>query len=572
VKKRIQIKTACARCLLTIVFVLTLPVVVQAQFIFVTNNGAITITGYTGPGGAVTIPISTNGLPVTSIGDSAFFFNDTVTSVIIPNGVTNIGSSAFQGCSSMAEMTLPNSIIHIGDYAFYSCDGLTNVTIPDNVKSIGEGAFNQCGILTNITIPKSVTDIGSFAFASCYNLSAITVDALNTAYAGTNGVLFDKSIATLIQFPGGKAGSYTVPDSVINIGDNSFTGCGGLTSVTIPNSVTSIGFGAFSSCAELTNILMPNSLTSIGGHAFDYCVKLNNFTIGSNVTNIGDYAFLYCFSMTAFDVAASNSFFSSVAGVLFNQNKTLLVQYPPGKVGGYTISNSVIGIGNSAFVACHDLTSVVIPDSVLFIGESAFYACTTLASIAIPNSVTNIGNFAFHQCASLTNVMIPSSVSSIGQWTFYACTSLTNLTIPGSVTYIGPYAFINCTGLRGIFFRGDSPGILDSSIFYNAPDVIVYYLPGTAGWGSMYADRPTRLWNPQVQTSDASFGVRTNRFGFKITGTTYIPIVVDACTSLSSPGWLPLQNCTLTNGSIYFSDPQWTNYPARFYRLRWPGL
>ena len=81
---------------------------------------------------------------------------------------------------------------------------------------------------------------------------------------------------------------------------------------------------------------------------------------------------------------------------------------------------------------------------------------------------------------------------------------------------------------------------------------------------------PTVLWNPQVQTSDASFGVRTNRFGFNITGTTNIPIVVEACTNLANPAWSPLQSCTLTNGSVYFSDPDWTNYPGRFYRLRSP--
>ena len=76
------------------------------------------------------------------------------------------------------------------------------------------------------------------------------------------------------------------------------------------------------------------------------------------------------------------------------------------------------------------------------------------------------------------------------------------------------------------------------------------------------------LWNPQAQTSDASFGVRTNKFGFNITGTTNIPIKVAACTNPANPTWFPLQTCTLTNGSIYFSDPQWTNYPARLYRIR----
>ena len=78
------------------------------------------------------------------------------------------------------------------------------------------------------------------------------------------------------------------------------------------------------------------------------------------------------------------------------------------------------------------------------------------------------------------------------------------------------------------------------------------------------------LWNPLIQTGDGSFGLRSNRFGFTITGTTNIPIVVEACTNLANRGWVPLQSCTLTNGSLYFSDAQRTNYPARLYRIRSP--
>ena len=99
----------------------------------------------------------------------------------------------------------------------------------------------------------------------------------------------------------------------------------------------------------------------------------------------------------------------------------------------------------------------------------------------------------------------------------------------------------------------------------------VYYLPGTTGWGTTFGGRPTVLWNPQVQTSDASFGVRTNRFGFTITwASEQLVIVVEACTNLANPVWSPVGTNTLTGGSSYFSDPQWTNYPARFYRLRSP--
>jgi len=108
-----------------------------------------------------------------------------------------------------------------------------------------------------------------------------------------------------------------------------------------------------------------------------------------------------------------------------------------------------------------------------------------------------------------------------------------------------------------------------STAVYNT-NVTVYYLPGTTGWSNTYQGVPAVLWNPQIQASDGHFGVRSNQFGFNITGTANIPIVVEACTNLANPVWTPLTNVSLTNGSFYFSDPQWTNYPGRFYGIGFP--
>jgi hypothetical protein len=121
----------------------------------------------------------------------------------------------------------------------------------------------------------------------------------------------------------------------------------------------------------------------------------------------------------------------------------------------------------------------------------------------------------------------------------------------------------------GVYFNGNAPNLGLFTVFNGDNDAIVYYLPGTTGWYTPFGGRPAVLWNPQIQTS-ASFRVLSNPFGFTITGTTNIPIVVEASTNLRNGAWSPLQTCTLTNGSIYFSDPQWTNYPARFYRVRSP--
>jgi hypothetical protein len=105
---------------------------------------------------------------------------------------------------------------------------------------------------------------------------------------------------------------------------------------------------------------------------------------------------------------------------------------------------------------------------------------------------------------------------------------------------------------------------------FNGDNATVYYLPGTTGWSSTFGGHTALLWNPQAQTADGGFGVQTNGFGFNITGTTNIPLVVESSTNVAGGIWVPLQTNTLTSGSFYFSDPQWTNYPSRYYRFRAP--
>jgi TrpR-related protein YerC/YecD len=127
-----------------------------------------------------------------------------------------------------------------------------------------------------------------------------------------------------------------------------------------------------------------------------------------------------------------------------------------------------------------------------------------------------------------------------------------------SVTTIGVGAFSGCTSLTGVYFTGNAPSA-DLPEFDGDENVILYYLPGSTGWNTTFADRPAALWNPQALTSDASFGVRTNQFGFTLSWASDRVIVVEACTDLAHPVWFPQQTKTLAGGSSYFSDPQWTN-------------
>ena len=454
---------------LLMLLLLAQPAAVQAQYNYITNNGAITITQYTGPGGNVIIPSTTNGLPVTRIGDSAFHNgtnNNTLTSITIPNSITDIGNYAFYGCQSLKSLTIPDSVTNIGNSAFVYCYSLPSVTIPNSVISIGSTAFSSCSSLTNVTIPDSVTSIGAFAFISCTKLTAITVDALNPYYSSVAGVLFNKSQTALIQYATGLAGDYAILNSVTNIKNHAFSSSYGLTSIMIPGSVINIGNNAFSSCSSLTNVAIPNRVISIGTYAFDSCGNLTNVTIPDSVTNIGFGALFSCTKLTAITVDALNPAYSSVAGVLFNKSQTALIQYTTGISGSYAISNSVTSISKSAFSSSYNLTSVTIPNSVTNIGDSAFSSCSSLTNATLPNSVTSIGSATFIYCTSLTNLTIPNGVTSIGDSAFYNCSSLNNITLSGSLTSIGNNTFYDCFRLTSVTFPNSLASIGNDAFYF----------------------------------------------------------------------------------------------------------
>ncbi len=185
--------------------------------------------------------------------------------------VTSIGNEAFWDCSGMTSVSIGNSVTSIGKAAFWGCSGLTSVTIPNSVTFIGYCAFQYCSGLTSATIPNSVTSIGDGAFLCCSGLIEITVTVGNQHYTSDNGVLFNKDKSIILTYPGGKTGAYTVPNSVTSIGIYAFSLCSGLTSVIIPNSVTSIGEYAFYNCSGLTSVTIGHSVTSIGEYAFYEC-------------------------------------------------------------------------------------------------------------------------------------------------------------------------------------------------------------------------------------------------------------------------------------------------------------
>jgi hypothetical protein len=207
-----------------VLLLLLMPDAAQAQFTYTTNNGTITITGYTGPGGAVIVPSAINGLPVTSIGVAAFLYSLNIRDLTIPTSVTTVGVYAFDHCTGLTSISMPNSVTNIGNFAFVSCTSLTNVTIPNKINSIGSGTFYSCASLTSTTIPSNITTIGDNAFVDCTSLNRTTI---------------------------GK--------SVTNIGNKAFFGCSSMDSVYFEGNAPSPGVNMFAGVSNATVYYLPGT-------------------------------------------------------------------------------------------------------------------------------------------------------------------------------------------------------------------------------------------------------------------------------------------------------------------------
>ena len=254
--------------------------------------------------------------------------------------------------------------------------------------------------------------------------------------------------------------------------------------------VTSIGREVFAHNSYLQSVTFAEGcqLDTIYSNAFWNCSNLASITIPATVVTIEEMVFWNCTSLKEIGVASSNSVYTSSDGVLFNNDKTILICCPPGKEGAYSVPNSVQYIATRAFWSCSNLTSVSIHNSVENIGEFAFWGCSSMTEInvggdnanyssedgvlfdkeketliccpagnsgdegayTIPNSVKTIYTNAFDGCKNLTSVDFShaTDLTSIGGWAFQDCSNLTSLSIPESVTEMGGCVFAGCSSLQ----------------------------------------------------------------------------------------------------------------------------
>ena len=317
-----------------------------------------------------------------------------------------------------------HEINYLGDDAFRKLTNVESVELDCKISSITSSAFYGCSSLTSIIIPDGVTDIESYTFLGCTSLTSITI-----------------------------------PDSVTNIGNSAFSGCRALTNVVLSNNLTEIGYNVFEDCTSLvcnnfdnakyigskdnqylllyaninkniTSIKVNSSTKFIHSEALSGCTKLTNIIIPDSIIGIGNMAFVNCSGLANITVSSKNTVYRSEGNCIIEKSSNTLILGCKNSV----ISDSVTSIGSAAFYGCSGLTSIVIPNSVTSTGSNLFYGCSNLLNVTLSNNMTRLNNLDFYNCSSLTSISIPASVISIASNTFQNCSSLANITVSSENT------------------------------------------------------------------------------------------------------------------------------------------
>lgn len=503
------------------------------DYVLINGGSEAKITGYTGSGGDISVPLTIDSYNVTQIGSHAFEHCVSISSIQLTNQITLVDDYAFAYCNNIESIYIPESVITIGNSAFYSCSGLTSIAGMSNVSSIGDWAFCYCTGITEMDIPHSIQSIGTYAFYNCSNLQTIsigrgvsdigdsafwgcdklcniTVDEMNTSYSDDNGVLHNKGQTTLIYYPLGKTqATYAVCPSVHSIGEYAFYSLTKLNSLIIPKSVTTIFHNAISGCSNLTVSCYINS------KAHNYALSNNlPFTLlpSAALESIGiasmpvkiEYFINESLDLTGLTVVAHyddgssetvtdytvSQFDSTLAGV-----KTIIITYGSCSTSfDVTVMNplatpdfsySLVENNTKAVITGYigaggriTIPAVIDEYDVIAIAENAFMMNGNITQAVISYGVEEIGSCAFLGCSALTRVTISGSVASINHDAFFQCSNLKKVVFGNGVQSIGTYAFSECTSLERLTIP-ETVTSIGSSAFAGCTGLTNINLPDT---------------------------------------------------------------------------------------------
>ena len=275
---------------------------------------------------------------------------------------------------------------------------------------------------------------------------------------------------------------------------------------------------AVSGALAIPSIYEGKKVTRIGDWAFYGCTKLTSVTIRDSVTGIGYAAFSKCDSLKSIDVGEGNTEYSSEDGVLFDKNKTVLIHFPAGKGGHYTIPDGVTSIGDHAFIQCARLTSVTIPDSVTSIRALAFRDCYGLKSVRIPDSITNIKMGAFSSCSNLTSII----------------------------------------------FEGNAPFSFRVDAFSSVPEnAKIFINPEATGFGEKFAHLPVIILK---ELKINTFSKIDSRFTISFESNSGVTYLIEVTHDLKQ--WVEIGEVQGTGSSVEFTDWRESRFQKHYYRVK----
>ncbi|MCR4645952.1 MAG: leucine-rich repeat domain-containing protein, partial [Oscillospiraceae bacterium] len=425
-----------------------------------------------------------------SMNDNPFdAYQDSITSVVIGEGITSVCAYAFQRYKALTSVSLPSTLTEIGNEAFSGC-GITALDLPDSLAMMKFGAFQGCQDLAEVHLPASLTEIPDDAFYGCKSLSSIVI-----------------------------------PDTVTRIGDTAF-GYTGLTAVSIPDSVKSIDEQAFIGCPELRSAELGEGVQSLGARAFQE-TALESVTLPSTLTEVGERAFWG----TPYLEAITNS---ASAGLIILENG-ILYEYV-GDAEEVVIPDGVAVIAVGVFRGSA-IKAVTLPDSLTVIDKEAFKDCTALETVSNLDGVREVGVSAFLNTPFIdrypedmiifgevlylykgqdTDVTIPDGVVTIAPEAFAFRFNLEHVTLPSTLTSIGELAFLGCNALTGLYvpeqvteFGSRAIGYYCangiSGTYYKLDAMVLYGMEGSAV--QRYAEENSVSFAPlPVTSADHSCG------------------------------------------------------------------
>ncbi len=468
---------------------------------------------------------------VTTVSGSAFEYCTNLVSVTLHEGLTELEAGLFRGCKSLTNIQIPSKVTEIGFFCFFQCDSLKEIVLPSRLTWLRQDCFRYCKSLTSITIPASVNQIGPGVFTGCTSLKEIIVEEGNSEFSSLDGVLYTRDQRTLLVYPGGKPGAFTIPDTVAMLEDGCFEDCEALTEIVIPARVEIIPDSCFSDCKGLTKVTIEDGITELGSYAFGWTWALESITIPASVEKLG----YRCLAYSDLEEITFLGTAPEIGTECFDQLKAI-VYYPPddqynwtadvmqdyggsitwlpigtepepeegdwtwsldangtltirgtGAVPNYAqssdtpwyaqnqtirkvvVESGITQLGSRSFSNCFQLSQVSLADTVKIVGDSAFANCSEITKIYIPG-VTRLGSSSFHGCMKLTGIYLPNSLAEIGAYCFYQCEKLTGVVLPKGLKSIGESCFALCDGITTISLPG-SLTYIGSDCFFGCEEL-----------------------------------------------------------------------------------------------------